>query len=618
MTSDATSTIPNVLRTSRAGDVQLWSRTLIPTTKEAPTDAEAPSHILLSRAGYIRRVTAGVYDYLPLAWRVLTKLGEIIRQEMNAAGASELLMPAIAPLDLLRETGRADDYGDLLFRFTDRHDRETYLGPTHEEVITELMRSAVSSYKQLPLNLYQIQSKYRDEFRPRAGLLRCREFIMKDAYSFSMDVDGSGGLDEQYNAMYRAYERIFTRCGLENGRDFTIVEAEAGPIGGSASHEFMVNCPTGEDTILMCPETGYAANVEKCAIGPRSHDFEGEPSGELETVHTPDCPGIEDVSKLLKVKTRNMLKCVVCARPDGAEGPRWIIAIVRGDHEVNEGKLREVAGPGTALADAEEAGKAGFVIGYISPRMVTKLGGDCRLIIDPDAARGTDTEKNKPMFWVTGADEKDLHVKHFNWRRELGDALDDPSRVTVADVRNAEAGDPSPKSESARLEAKRGIEVGHIFRLGTKYSEAMGFNILDQNQQRRPVIMGCYGIGVSRTMAACVEMACDEHGIVWPLPIAPYHVLITLLKPDDAMLADARTLADELAAEGFDVLIDDRDERPGGKFKDADLIGVPLRLTLSEKTREAGGVEFKLRTDSGKGEVISATEILNKCRAAAR
>ncbi len=616
MSNEAIENRAPVISTTRRGDVQLWSGTLIPTAKDAPTDAEAPSHRLLSRGGYIRRVTAGVYDYLPLAWRVLRKIEAIVRDEMNAAGASEMLMPAITPIELFAETGRAEAYGPLLFRLEDRHGRVAALGPTHEEVITELMRGVVSSYKSLPLNLYQIQTKFRDEFRPRAGLLRGREFIMKDAYSFHMEVEGKGGLNEGYEAMYKAYVNIFTRCGL----DFTVVEAESGPIGGSASHEFMVNCESGEDTILRCPKTGYAANVEKCETGERKWSFDGDPAGDLEEVHTPNCPGIEDVCAFMKVKAPNMLKSIVFQITEaGPGGPKWALAIVRGDHDVNEGKVKSALGRSVTLADEKQARAAGFVIGYVSPRAASKVA-DTILLVDPDAAWGMDKAKGRPMFWATGADKVDHHVKKFNWQREMGAILKDGVKVKVADIRNAMAGDPSPRAEGVALEARRGIEVGHIFKLGTKYSDAMGFSILDQNQQKRSVIMGCYGIGVSRTMAACVEMSHDENGILWPLPIAPYHVLITPMKieADSQAMRVAKDLAQTLAGAGFDVLIDDRDERPGFKFKDADLIGIPIRLTLGDKALAEESAEFKLRSDTqGKGEMVKLAKVVERCLAAA-
>jgi prolyl-tRNA synthetase len=599
------------ISTRHRGDVQRWSRTLIPTTREAPSDAKTPSHILLTRAGFIRNVGAGIYDYLPLAWRVLRKVSDIVREEMDAAGASEMLMPALEPIELFAGTKRDVDYGDNLFKLTDRAGKVAALAPTHEEVITEMMKGSITSYKQLPLNLYQIQTKFRDEARPRAGLLRCREFIMKDAYSFHTHMEGPGGLNEAYDAMYRAYSNIFGRCGL----DYTAVEAESGPIGGSASHEFMVNCESGEDTILKCRASGYAANVEKCEIGERAFDLDAAPSGELTEVHTPNMPGIEEVGKFMGVKPARMLKSIVfkVLGPLNAEmhqgsgpAPRWIVAVVRGDHDVNEGKVKIASGYRVELAPEKEAQGAGFVIGYVSPRVVNTVAGTL-LLIDPDAAQGG--------FWASGADKKDYHVKHFNLGREVGEARRDPSKVRVADVRNAMAGDPSPRAKGSVLEVGRGIEVGHIFKLGTKYSEAMGFSVLDREQQKRAVIMGCYGIGVSRTMAACVEMSHDNDGIIWPAAIAPYHVLITVMKAEDHM-AHAESLAAELAEAGIDVLIDDRDERPGVKFKDADLIGIPVRLTIGDKALAEGSVEFKERGAAGKGELVKMEQVVERCRAA--
>lgn len=605
------------------GVIHRWAETLIPTTREAPADAESPSHILLSRAGYIRKLGSGIYDYLPLGHRTLQKVSRIVREEMDAAGASELTLPVLLPIELYAGTKRDRDYGDLLFKVTDRKGAVNALGPTHEEPITELVKGSVTSYKQLPLNLYQVQTKFRDEARPRSGLLRCREFIMKDAYSFHMKVDGAGGLNETYDKMYAAYTNIFTRCGLS----FTAVEAEAGPIGGSASHEFMVNADSGEDTIMKCPATGYAANVEKCEIGPRPHDLNGAPSGDLTEVHTPDLPGIVEVGKFMKVKPDRMLKSIVfevLGSPAALGGPalragsseiKWAVAVVRGDQEVNEGKVKAAVRAITsdptatvALADEKAAKEAGFAIGYVSPRTVNTVKGTL-LFIDPDVAQGG--------FWASGADKKDYHVKHFNLRREVGAVLDDASKVRVADIRNAIAGDPSPRDPNAKLETARGIEVGHIFKLGTKYSEAMGLAILDHDQQKKSVIMGCYGIGVSRTMAASVEQNHDAEGIIWPSAIAPYHALVVVMKFDDAKQMDAaRRVASDLASAGYDVLIDDRDERPGVKFKDADLIGLPLRITIGDKALEAGGVEFKARRDSGKGEVVAFGGVVEKARSA--
>ncbi len=587
------------------GCVHNWTQTLVPTTRDAPSDAETPSHIFLVRAGYIRQVGAGIYNYLPLAWRTLRKISEIVREEMDAAGASEFLMPAMMPIELYKDTKRDENYGDLLFTFEDRHGRRTALGPTHEEVITDLMCGAVTSYKQFPLNLYQIQTKFRDEFRPRAGLLRCREFIMKDAYSFHLELEGDAGLNHTYDKMYQAYTNIFTRCGL----DFSAVEAEAGPIGGSASHEFMVNCANGEDTILVCPQSGYAANVEKAEIGERQWSFDIAAIDEVIKHHTPNMPGIDLVAEHLSVRPEQMLKSIVFRRT-GTEA-KWVVAIVRGDHDVNEAKVRDAVGTGVELAPEAEARAAGFAIGYVSPRMIDTV--KMTLVVDPDTLGASS--------WATGADEKDHHITGFNWSRDMADAIA-ADKIKVADIRNAQAGDPSPRAQGATLEARRGIEVGHIFKLGTKYSAAMGLSVLNKDQKKQDVIMGCYGIGVSRTLSACIESAHDDNGIIWPLSIAPYHAQIVVIRPDDAGVMDAaNTLAAELAQQGLDVLIDDRDDRPGPKFKDADLIGIPLRFIISPKTIEANQVEFKARSDEGKAELIDRNEAVQvaiaKCNAIA-
>ncbi|MEL6328940.1 MAG: proline--tRNA ligase [Planctomycetota bacterium] len=599
MTSTATDTSQrtNLFDTARRGTITRWSRTLIPTTREAPADAELASHVLLTRAGYIRRVGAGIYDYLPLAWRVLTKVSQIVREEMDAAGSAEMLMPALEPVELFAGTKRDVEYGDLLFKLEDRHGRVNALAPTHEEIITEMMKGSITSYKQLPVSLYQIQTKFRDEFRPRAGLLRCREFIMKDAYTFHIDLEGPGGLNDEYDRIYQAYVNIFTRCGL----DFTVVEAESGPIGGSASHEFMVNCDNGEDTILVCPSTGYAANVEKCEIGERDASFDHDATDELTTHHTPKMPGIEGVAEHLGTTPAGMLKTLVMQPAEGAETDRtWILAVVRGDHDVNEGKVRDALGFPVAMGDEKAAKQAGFAIGYVSPRMLAKLD-DAILVIDPDALDAGS--------WATGSDKPDHHDTGFNWARDLGVDPSAHDRVKIAGIRNAVSGDISPRDPNARLEAKRGIEVGHIFKLGTKYSKAFDFAVLDKDQKRRAVIMGCYGIGVSRTLASCVEMSHDDNGIVWPAPIAPYHVVITLVKEDDQIAAHVKTISEDLAALGVDVLIDDRNERPGVKFKDADLIGIPVRVTIGPKTIEKGGAEVKARTEDGFGEVVGFDDL---------
>ncbi len=613
--TDTASALP--FSTSRRGAVHRWSRTLIPTMRDAPADAELPSHIFLTRAGYIRKVGAGVYDYLPLAKRVLTKIETIIREELDAAGACEMLVPHIVPIELYAGTKRDIDYGDLLMRFTDRHGREAALGPTHEEIVTEMLKGSVNSYKQLPLNVYQIQTKFRDEFRPRAGLLRGREFIMKDAYSFHLTLEGEGGLNDTYDAMYTAYVNTFRRCRL----DFSVVEAEAGPIGGSASHEFMVNCETGEDTIMVCPESGYAANVEKCEIGERAYAFDEGPVADLKTNHTPAMPGIELVAEHLGTTPDGMLKTIVMqpageVNADGNGGPRWVLAVVRGDHEVNEGKVRDAVGFAVEMADEKAARDAGFAIGYVSPRAATMIEG-CILVIDPDAS-------GLRADWATGSDKADHHDTGFNWTRDFAGELPasgsagpdkqvQTGSVKVADIRNAISGDPSPRAAGSSLEARRGIEVGHIFKLGTKYSDAFEFSVLDAQQQRQPVIMGCYGIGVSRTMAACVEMSHDENGIIWPAPVAPYHALISLVKPEDEASQQAcEQIARELSERGVDVLVDDRKERPGVKFKDADLIGIPVRVTIGPKTLEKGGAEVKHRREDGFGELVTIDDVAER------
>jgi len=559
-----------------------WSRTLIPTSRQAPAEAEVPSHQWMLRAGLIRKLSAGVYDYLPAGYRILRKIEAIVRQEMDRAGAVEVHLPVLQPIELWEQTGRRIDYGDNLFVVTDRHGRQHALGPTHEEVVTELIGAYVASYKQLPLTLYQIQTKFRDEYRPRFGVLRTREFLMKDAYSFHIDLDS---LDQVYQAQYEAYCRIFDRCGLP----YEIVEAESGPIGGSASHEFMVPSPTGEDVIFKSDQGNYAANVEKCEIGERSHKFDGDPTGDLETIHTPNCPGIADVIAFFKkklgtkLKASNMLKTLVCQKAD-----TWLLAVVRGDHDLNMGKLRKATGGDADLADETAARAAGFIIGFVGPQIALKQS-DVTLVVDPDAA--------VDQFWVTGANEADHHVKHFNWRRDVLQHVEQ-DRMIVADIRNAIDGDPSPKNDGGILRETHGIEIGHVFKLGTKYSDALDVRVLDENNQRRPVLMGCYGIGLNRILAAAIERAGghDDQGIIFPAAIAPYQVIITPIKYEGQPQQVADRLADELEAMNIDVLLDDRPERPGVKFKDADLIGIPLRITIGDKALRDGNVEIKARS----------------------
>lgn len=588
-----------------------WSQTLIPTARQVPGEAVVPSHQLMLRAGLINQLGSGLYSYLPLGLRVLRKAMAIVREEMDASGAVEVFLPALQPIELWEATGRDVAYGDNLFVVEDRHGRRAALGPTHEEVMTALVKDYVESYKQLPLTLYQIQTKFRDEFRPRFGVLRSREFQMKDAYSFDTTAEG---LDKSYNAMYDAYCRIFERCGVP----YSIVEAEAGPIGGNASHEFMIPSPTGEDTILESDKGNYAANVEKCETGERKGDLSGDPTGEVEKVHTPGTATIEDVCALFKkqlktkLKTQNMLKSLVyVAIKDGddsdprkAKEPWYVLAIVRGDQEVNEAKLRQVVaaqiGTNVSLEMAPDdlAKEDGWALGFVGPHAFVGRD-DTYLIVDPDAAQGG--------FWVSGANEVDHHVKHFNWQREVFGPIENEDRVAVADIRNAVAGDPSPKNDGGVLQETKGIEVGHVFKLGCKYSDALELEVLDDSNNRVPVIMGCYGIGVNRIVAGAMERegGNDDNGIIWPASIAPFQILITPIKYD----GELKEVADKLAAEieGMkspvgpaecyhpDVLIDDRDERPGVKFKDADLIGIPVRITIGDKALKDGNVEVKPR-----------------------
>ena len=571
----------------------LWSQTLIPTLRQDPADAEVPSHRLMLRAGLIRQLGSGLYTYLPLGWRALHKTIEIVRDEMNAAGAAEVLMPALEPIELFADTKRDVEYGENLFRLTDRHGRHAALAPTHEEIITELMAAYVESYRQLPLNLYQIQTKYRDEFRPRFGVLRSREFIMKDAYSFDLTVEG---LDTSYRAMYDAYCRIFDRCGLS----YDIVEAESGPIGGSASHEFMVLCDTGEDTILKSDKGNYAANIDKCAIGPRKWTFDGPPTGDLEKVHTPDCASIDAVGAFMKVKPKHLLKTLIYSTDNGP-----VIAVVRGDLDVNEGKLMAACGFAVSLDD--EACAKRYPIGFVGPHLAA-AHDELNLVVDCDAAQD--------QFWASGANEIDHHVKHFNWKRDVLDHIDS-SRIKVADIRNAADGDPSPIGDGGVLREHRGIEVGHVFKLGTKYSDAMGFTVLDEDQKRRSVIMGCYGIGLGRIVAAAIEIGHDADGIIWPASIAPYSVHIVPIKYEGELCKTCLALAEQLEAAGMDVLIDDRPERPGVKFNDADLIGCPIRLTIGEKGLAQNSVEFKRRADGkAKAELVKLDQVVERCREA--
>ena len=549
-----------------------WSKALIPTLKETPADAVAPSHQLLLRAGMVRQLGAGAYTYLPLGHRVLNKVVRIVREEMDAAGALELLMPALQPIELWKESGRYETFGDLLMQLTTSSKQHFALGPTHEEVCTDIVRDLVRSYKQLPITLYQIQTKFRDEPRPRFGILRTREFLMKDAYSFDADVDQ---LAASYDAMYEAYCRIFDRCGVP----YAIVEAESGPIGGDSSHEFMVPSSTGEDTIVQCPSCQYAANKERAEVGagtsttvPTQPDPSAPPYSAVATPNRRTIVEICDFLKIQEASTAKLLVFTVDEQP--------VAALVRGDHEANEAKVRRAfGGSSIAPADAATVEKAtGVPLGFLGP-----VGLKIPLVVDRSVAALTTV--------VVGGNQVDVHLTGVVPGRDF--ALD-----KIFDLRDAVAGDPCPRCGAAMV-VNQGIEVGHVFKLGTKYSKAMGASFLDDKGQEIPVIMGCYGIGVNRIVAAAVEAAHDANGILWPIALAPYHVLITILQgKDPAVLTTAELLETKLQAAGFDVLVDDRDQRPGVKFKDADLIGIPLRIVIGDRGLKEGNIEVKWRSEA--------------------
>ncbi len=549
-----------------------WTRTFIPTMKEEPADAEVPSHRLMLRAGLIRQLMAGAYTYLPLGYRALRKAEAIVREEMERAGAVEIFMPALQPIELFERTGRRAAFGNVLINFeVKRGDRKVHcaLGPTHEEVVTDLVSRHISSYRQLPLTLYQIQTKFRNEERPRFGVLRTSEFLMKDAYSFGTSLEQ---LDEAYRRMYDAYCRIFTRCGL----NYIAVEAESGPIGGDASHEFMVPAGNGEDRIVRCANCTYAANLERADTGRKSPDIR-TPAGAatVRKVPTPGASSIEQVSKLLKCRPEQMIKTLIYVADS-----KPVAVLIRGDHEANAGKVRRALGAGRVeLADeATIRAVTGAPVGFAGP-----VGIKCAVIADHDVPGIKDA--------VTGANEGDAHLTGVNIGRDYQPG-------GTFDLRNAAAGDPCPKCERP-LEFVHGIEVGHVFKLGTKYTVSLGADFLDEKEQRHPIIMGCYGIGVNRIVAALCENSNDENGLIWPLSLAPYEVLVIPLNVTDA---EVQQVADRYVAEleqaGIEVLYDDRDARPGVKFKDADLIGIPLRIVIGGKGLKDGHVEIKWRTSS--------------------
>jgi prolyl-tRNA synthetase len=545
-----------------------WSSALIPTLKETPADAVAPSHILLLRAGMIRQLGAGAYTYLPLGLRVLKKAENVIRQEMDAAGALELLMPALQPVELWQESGRFETFGDLLMKLRISGGHHMALGPTHEEVVTDLVRDLISSYKQLPITLYQIQTKFRDEPRPRFGILRTREFLMKDAYSFDADVDQ---LNSSYDAMFEAYCRIFDRCGLP----YVVVEAESGPIGGDASHEFMVPCQTGEDQVIQCVACGYAANQEKAEVGEAKEAAPAAPAADappFKAEPTPNQKTIRDVCAYLKVEEKTSGKLLVYL----ADG-KPVAVLLRGDHEANEAKVRRAFGAATlATADADSVLKAtGVPVGFLGP-----IDIKIPMIVDRAVAAMSTI--------VVGGNEADVHLTGVVPGRDF--KLD-----RLSDLRNADEGDPCPRCGAAMV-VKAGLEIGHVFKLGTKYSDAMRATFLDDKGAETPLIMGCYGIGVNRIVAAAVEAGHDANGIVWPLNLAPYQVVVVpLTVKEGPVMETAEAVAASLEAAGYDVLLDDRDQRPGFKFKDADLIGFPLRVVIGEKGLAAGQIELKWR-----------------------
>ncbi|HHV94617.1 MAG TPA: proline--tRNA ligase [Firmicutes bacterium] len=556
------------------------SKLLMPTLREVPAEAEIASHQLMLRAAMMRKVAAGIYTYLPLGFRVLQKITQIVREEMDAAGGQEVLLPIIQPAELWHETGRWDDYGEEMFKLSDRNDRQFCLGPTHEEIITALVRNEVRSYRQLPLMLYQIQNKYRDEIRPRFGVMRGREFIMKDLYSFDRDEEG---LDKSYWAMFHAYERVFARCGL----NFRPVEADPGAIGGNQTHEFMAIADAGEAEIVYCSTCDYAANVEKarCLTPP------AEPTGredQLAEVATPGVKTIEELEKFFNRPASEMMKTLIYRG-----GEQVVAAVLRGDHEVNEIKLARAVGClEVELADDETIERVtGAPRGFAGPVGLK----NCKIIADP-AVMNIESG-------ITGGNKVDVHLQGVKPGRDFVPDM-------VIDIRKAQPGDPCPCGKGI-LQGARGIEVGQVFKLGTKYSKPLGATFADEDGVERPLIMGCYGIGISRTMAAIIEQYHDEHGICWPVSVAPYHVdVVPVNYRDEQQRTAAERVYAELTAAGVEAVIDDRDERPGVKFKDADLIGFPIRITVGPRGLAEGQVEVRWRA-TGEEYLISLNEVVS-------
>lgn len=561
-----------------------YSQALLPTLKENPAEAEVVSHRLMLRAGCIRKLTAGIYSYLPFGLAAIRKVENIVREEMNRAGALELLMPMVQPADLWIETGRYKKYGPELLRFHDRNDRESCLGPTHEEVITDIARKELHSYRNLPINLYQIQTKFRDEIRPRFGLMRGREFVMKDAYSFDVSDEAA---EISYRKMYDAYKRVFTRCGL----DFRAVQADSGAIGGSFSHEFMVLADTGEDTIVVCKNCEYAANMEK-AVVKLVENTQKQTLGEMEKVETPGKRKVDAVCEYLGIQPKQLVKTLVF-KADG----KPVAVLVRGDREVEEVKLKNLLGVADVeMADDKEVFDAtGVPTGYLGP-----VGIAIRTVADQEVGA-------MQNFYV-GGNEKNYHLKNVNFGRDF-------QVEALADLRQITTDDPCPEC-GGKLETTEGIEVGHVFKLGTGYSESMNATFQDKDGQGKHFVMGCYGIGVTRVVAAAIEQNHDDKGIIFPVPLAPYTVIIVNLGINDEVInTAAEKLYRDLQAAGLEVLLDDRDERPGFKFKDADLLGIPYRVTVGKNFVSNGTFEVKHRKD-GTIEEMTPEETITRLQTA--
>ena len=557
------------------------SNMLITTLREVPTEAEIPSHKLMLRAGMMRKMASGVYNFMPFGLRVLKKIEDIVREEMDNAGAQEFLASALLPSELWKESGRWDVFGPEMFKLQDRNNREFCLGPTHEEVFTDIARNEIKSYKQLPLNLYQIQTKYRDERRPRFGIMRSREFIMQDGYSFDEDYER---LDISYNKMQKAYSRVFERCGLE----FSCVEADSGAMGGAGSAEFMVKSEIGEDEIAFCDSCGYAANIEKAPAV--SDKFDEEELKELEKIETPNVKTIDQLINFLSISPVKLAKTLIYKIDD-----KVVAVMIRGDREANEVKIINALGGAVnfEMADAEIVKRVtNSEVGFAGP---IGLNADFLLV---------DEEVTNMYNFVVGANETGYHYKNVNYKRDF--------EGTVGDFRKIIQGDKCPICGGS-IEIARGIEVGHIFKLGTKYSKSMGANFLDEKGESKSLVMGCYGIGVSRTMAATIEQNYDENGIVWPLVIAPYQVIVVpVITKDEEQMRVAEEIYNKLKDMGVEVLLDDRKERPGVKFKDADLIGIPIRVTVGKKIKE-GKIEYKLRKEEDL-EILNLEEVYDKIK----